>query len=328
MTTPLSAPRRRHPRVESRRAEALATLPHPIFSAADARLAGLTAADLRSTAVVSLRRGVFTTAQTPITLPLRCAAALMGQSDDVRISHLTAAELWHLPAPTTDRLQLSHPAQPRRTLTGTIAHRQVPGSQRAQLFCPGVGRLPVSDPVGVVLECAPLVTLVELVVLADAVLAHPRTDAADATNRWRQARGPQARIVHDAAERARNGAESPPETRTRLLLELAGLPLLTVQHEVTVAGRRRRFDLAYPELRIAVEYDGSYHYATEAQKQADIVREDELRQAGWIIIRVVSHGLYRDPASTIARVVHALAVRGVDVAVTPTWTLHFAQRAR
>lgn len=318
---------RRHESVLSRRAGAVATLDGCLFTAAEARAAGLTINDLRSDAVVALRRNVYVTATTPITLGLRCGAALRVTKSDARVAHVTAARLWGLPVPETDRLHLSYERRPNKTLVGTIAHRHPAGSLARSVFVAGVGRLPVSDPTGVVTECADSLGLVDLVVLADAVLSRHDVDAGRAIDVWNHSAGPHSAVLREVARRAREGAESPPESRTRLLLVLAGLPEPVVQHEAFVAGRRRRFDLAYPELKIAVEYDGSYHYASEAQKQADIVREDELRSAGWIVIRVVSVGIFRDPASTLARVADALTQRGVKVAPNTAWRQHFVQLA-
>ncbi|RYI22392.1 DUF559 domain-containing protein [Dermacoccus sp. 147Ba] len=318
---------RRHESVLSRRAVAVATLDGCLFTAAEARAAGLTINDLRSDAVVALRRNVYVTATTPITLGLRCGAALRVTKSDARVAHVTAARLWGLPVPETHRLHLSYERRPNKTLVGTIAHRHPAASLARSVFVAGVGRLPVSDPTGVVTECADSLGLVDLVVLADAVLSRHDVDAGRAIDVWKHGAGPHSAALREVARRAREGAESPPESRTRLLLVLAGLPEPVVQHEAFVAGRRRRFDLAYPELKIAVEYDGSYHYASEAQKQADIVREDELRSAGWIVIRVVSVGIFRDPASTLARVADALTQRGVKVAPNTAWRQHFVQLA-
>lgn len=211
-----TGPRRRTPAVEARRTKALAALPHPLFTSEAARTAGLTAADLRTDAVVPVRRGVFTRVETEMTTALRCAAALLVQPD-ARVSHLSAAELWGLPVPTTDRLHLSYPALPRRRLADTTAHRHAPGTTETFLVSRGVGRLAVSCPISLVHECAAILPLVDLVVLADAVLARPDVDPAEALERWRHARGPHAALVRQAAHLARAEAESPAETRTRLL---------------------------------------------------------------------------------------------------------------
>ena len=50
-------------------------------------------------------------------------------------------------------------------------------------------------------------------------------------------------------------AESPMESRARMALVLGGLPAPAVQHLVVVRGRRYYLDLAYPQHRIAIEYD-------------------------------------------------------------------------
>jgi hypothetical protein len=54
-------------------------------------------------------------------------------------------------------------------------------------------------------------------------------------------------------------AESPMETRLRLVLIDAGLPCPAVQHEVIAGGQRYRLDLAYPAVKVAIEYDGDHH---------------------------------------------------------------------
>ncbi len=69
-------------------------------------------------------------------------------------------------------------------------------------------------------------------------------------------------------------SESPMETRVRMPLVLAGLRP-EVQYPVVVNGRRYRLDLAFPELLIAVEYDGAEH-RPQARARRDLVREAEL----------------------------------------------------
>ncbi|WP_271984486.1 endonuclease domain-containing protein [Pseudoclavibacter terrae] len=99
----------------------------------------------------------------------------------------------------------------------------------------------------------------------------------------------------------REGVESPRETATRLALLAAGLPEPTVAHEVFHAGRfLGRVDLAYPELRIAIEYDGKHHW-TEEQALKDIARINRIQQAGWLVIRVTRKQL-SNPAEFFAQV--------------------------
>ncbi|MCZ2822403.1 hypothetical protein O2V63_18845 [Modestobacter sp. VKM Ac-2977] len=55
-------------------------------------------------------------------------------------------------------------------------------------------------------------------------------------------------------------AESPQETRVRLLLAAHGLPAPVAQFEVRADGRfLARVDFGWPERRVALEYDGVWH---------------------------------------------------------------------
>jgi very-short-patch-repair endonuclease len=104
-------------------------------------------------------------------------------------------------------------------------------------------------------------------------------------------------------------AESPMETRMRIPLVLAGIPP-EVQHVVVVNGRRYRLDLAYPELRIAVEYDGEEH-RTQARARRDLLRESDLVSAGWLILRFDAAVVMRRPHQIVAEVQAELAARTV-----------------
>ena len=48
----------------------------------------------------------------------------------------------------------------------------------------------------------------------------------------------------------------------------------------------RCLDIAIPELKLDIEFDGSYWHQN---KEADIIREEQIRNLGWNIIRFVDH---------------------------------------
>lgn len=96
-----------------------------------------------------------------------------------------------------------------------------------------------------------------------------------------------------------------------------------MQHEVDVAGRRRRLDLYYPGSKVAVEYDGEHHFSNEWQLSEDAVRLDALTRDGWIVVRVVARDLYREPELVINRVAAALRQRGEAVHLSNVWREHF-----
>jgi very-short-patch-repair endonuclease len=53
-----------------------------------------------------------------------------------------------------------------------------------------------------------------------------------------------------------------------------------------IEGETYRLDLAYPHLRIAVEYDGEEWHDDPDQQEADRVRRAALARAGWGVIVV------------------------------------------
>lgn len=78
-------------------------------------------------------------------------------------------------------------------------------------------------------------------------------------------------------------SESPMETRIRLAIVFAGLPLPVSQHPVLTAGRSFRLDLAYPALMLAIEYNGREHLTPERADDG-LVREQLIVAAGWRIV--------------------------------------------
>lgn len=91
--------------------------------------------------------------------------------------------------------------------------------------------------------------------------------------------------LRKALRDARPGTDSPGETRTRLQLIRAGFPEPVINHPVRDpdSSTMRYLDLAYPDLKIAVEYDGDYHRLSKDQWRKDQARKDSLASEGWTI---------------------------------------------
>jgi very-short-patch-repair endonuclease len=107
------------------------------------------------------------------------------------------------------------------------------------------------------------------------------------------------RSVPDVIQMADRLAESPMETRLRMLLVLSGLPRPVVQHEVHIGGSTYRIDLAYPDCRLAIEYDGQSH----AQRwESDIRRQNLLADRGWRFRRYVSADYYQRPELILTQI--------------------------
>ena len=107
------------------------------------------------------------------------------------------------------------------------------------------------------------------------------------------------------------GAESPPESVTRLFLLAAGLPRPVTQIPVCVGNGRVRYrlDFGWLDPMVAVEYDGEHHWTDHAQRARDIERWEFIAEQGWTVIRVSWAQLRDHPDAIVARVARALGVR-------------------
>jgi hypothetical protein len=108
------------------------------------------------------------------------------------------------------------------------------------------------------------------------------------------------------------GAESPQETRTRLVLIDAGLP--APQTQITVCDEYGEFvarvDMGYKEFRVGIEYDGVQHWTDTEVRDRDIDKSWTFSDLGWTVIRVGSN-LLRDRTGTfVARVSDAMLAAG------------------
>ena len=101
-------------------------------------------------------------------------------------------------------------------------------------------------------------------------------------------------------------AESPPESHLRVHIVRAGLPPPVPQYRVIVDRVHiARVDLAWPQWKLAVEYDGQWHAAGD-QLADDRERLRNLNSAGWYVFHVTARDMrnidqvLRDLAAVIA----------------------------
>ncbi|MBT2516509.1 DUF559 domain-containing protein [Streptomyces sp. ISL-90] len=102
------------------------------------------------------------------------------------------------------------------------------------------------------------------------------------------------------------------ETLMRLLLVAGGLPepLIGVPVPVGDGSIVLHPDLAYPDLRIAIEYEGDDH-RDAGRWHRDIERRELFEDAGWRVIRVTSRAVFHEPERLIARVRRACEARRI-----------------
>ncbi|MFI2103095.1 hypothetical protein ACH436_07370 [Isoptericola sp. NPDC019693] len=237
--------------------------------------------------------------------------------DGVVFGHVTALRLLEVEVPWTlagdDRLHVvaRHPQdRPRRTRGGVVAH----WSRQALLGTAAVGELAVTSPEQTFVHVATGLRMPDdVVVLGDAMMrrqAMLTTPArlVDAAERTFKVKG--IVRVREQIERMRPGTDSSPESRTRLALVDAHLPCPHVNQVVRAPGGEyvKRVDLLYPDLKIAIEYDGDQHRTDRAQWREDVRARRRLEELGWIVIVVVADDV-REPRSLVARVRAAIRSR-------------------
>lgn len=106
-------------------------------------------------------------------------------------------------------------------------------------------------------------------------------------------------------------SQSPMESRIRLAIVLDGLPVPVLQHPVGPFF----LDLAYPSIRLAIEYDGEAHRVQERALR-DLDRQAYLSDAGWKVLRFTAAQVMRRPAWVAARVREELIRAGRRHGVT------------
>lgn len=115
------------------------------------------------------------------------------------------------------------------------------------------------------------------------------------------------RRVDGVLDSVDNGAQSPQETHLRLTLTEAGFP--RPQTQIPVArpdGRWHYLDMGWPDIMVAVEYDGEQHRTDRTIYLGDVVRLEYLASVGWIVIRVLAD---HRPTGIISRVQQAWDLR-------------------
>ncbi|MCV7217393.1 DUF559 domain-containing protein [Mycobacterium crocinum] len=127
-------------------------------------------------------------------------------------------------------------------------------------------------------------------------------------DRYPGARG--VKRLRSILELVDGGAESPQETRLRLMLVGAGLPRPETQIEFR--DLHIRVDMGWREWKVAVEYDGVQHWADGRQRAWDLERIAQLEAAGWVVVRV-SADMMKRPEIIVERVASKLRAAGCAV---------------
>ena len=307
------------------------------FTNSDAVAAGITLDQLRRPELQHPFRGVRTRPLSPAdgeapadtwrrAILHRAAALRLVMPSSHFFSHITAAIIWGLPVPVS--------ADPEDlTLdVGTFHPHRTPrgGSVRGHQLQPGLGHttrhggFAVTTPATTWATLGAQLSVHDLVALGDAIARIPRVPGG-----YRAPAAPlgtidQLRSAVSAGRRngvgalrvalplVRCGSSSHPESIVRLLLVEAGLPEPQLDVDVfddsgTLLGCS---EMAYPQYRVAIEYEGDHHRVERAQWNRDIDKYHAYAENGWTVVRLTSAIVFGRPGETACRVGSALLRAG------------------
>lgn len=264
--------------------------------------------ELRHPQVTRLSRDTYLPRSVSGELTSRIAAVLLTAPPGSVVSHLSAADVWGLQIPLRDRSD------------GRV-HLSVPGSSRAEsrvdrrLYRSGVpevdirrrGSLPVTSPARTWRDLAGILEPPALLAATDQVLngMSGRDELQEQLARRPTGRGcARAREVLPLGD-AR--AESPMESVVRWLVLHAGIPAPDLQYEIRdgLGVFIARADLAWPQRKVLVEFDGDVHRERDVFVR-DLRRQNRLVAAGWTVLRFTSADVLGRPDEVLAEIRRAL----------------------
>jgi len=102
--------------------------------------------------------------------------------------------------------------------------------------------------------------------------------------------------------------ESRPEIRLMNAIRAGGLPTPVPQYKVSVAGQRFRFDVAYPEVKLGLEWMGFDPHRTRMAFDRDFRRDRIVSSAGWTVMYFTSACTDADIVADVASMLDRLQV--------------------
>ena len=267
----------------------------------------LTRAQLRSKAWQRLFRDVYACSSLPVTHEVRAVAAARLLLPGSVVSGRSAAVLWGVEwAAGVDRdVELTvPPGSSACSVPGVRVRRWALDRTATRLRRGTRVTAPETTAVDIGRENG---AIEESVGAVDGLVGYGKADLDLIRRAAASATGPGCRRARRVVDLADGLAGSAQETRLRLLLHASALPRPVAQYDVRHPGGYfvARVDFAWPEHRLALEYEGAWHGAPQ-QVAKDRARLNRLTACGWRVVFVTAADLH-DPVRLIARIAAELA---------------------
>ena len=251
---------------------------------------------VRKGGLIRVWRGVYSVAQPDLLTRLRALDLLVG---DHAVSCLdTAAALYGFGVEDSGSVHVLDPGYRLRPSNGLVVHQRE--GAPLQLIS---GRRATS-PAWTAIEVARQVRRPRALATLDAALRSGWVSAADLAEAIDRQRGRRGIVgVRNLLPWVDGRAESAMESEARLVMLDHGLPRPELQHLIRGCdGQIWRVDFAWPEARVAAEYDSVQWHAGRSEMLRDKVRLAGLQEIGWTVIPIVVDDVRRNPARLCERI--------------------------
>jgi very-short-patch-repair endonuclease len=256
------------------------------------------------------RHGVYRLGGAPPTWEQHVLSACLVARDGAVASFRTAARIWGFPAISSeDPLEVTTPTRRRVRIPGVTVHDSfiLDGWHTTRR-----GSIPVTSPARTLCDLTAVWKPwdVERAIddgLRRRLLTLKRLERVflDLAHRGRR-RSTVMRAALEARIPGFDPGESDMERKVVGWLRSAGLPAPVQQHRIRIDGSSYRIDLAYPDLKIAIEYDGWDAHSRRTSFDSDRARQNPLELEGWLVLRYTSRSTKK---VTVAQVERAIRIR-------------------
>ncbi len=239
------------------------------------------------------------------------AAACKAAPGPAAISHRSALAIYDLPGARRHVTEISTPRWRRARHVGLVVHE-------TRAWSPDdvdVSDVPVTLPARTLIDAAAVLHESTLELAVDEAL---RRDLVAFAELWRR--------VEELSQRGRRGigvlkavlarrhpqADLAESVREHLLFKAlrdAGLPDPVLQYEIVdhAGNLLARPDIAYPRIKVAIEYDSYLHHGGRAKYVRDLGRRNDLTALGWRVLHVTGPDL-QSGAIDLCRALRSLLI--------------------
>ena len=297
-----------------RRIAEIAARQHSVFTLAQVNAVGFTP-DQRKLRLATGRwegphPGVYRIAGVADSWRGRLLAACWSAHGLAFASHRSSAQLWGLPGGRTDLVEITCHRARRAKAAGIVIHE-------SKLLCPEdirtVDGIPTTSVEQTLLGLAAVVRSPTVEIALDRAL-HLGLTSSRRLEQFVELKGAQGRngvgVLRDLLrmhDPLAGLSESAMETKLKQLLRRHGLPNPTFQYEIWHDGRFiARVDAAYPDHRLAIEFDSYEHHTGRLAIVRDNDRRNVLKRIEWQPITFTAADISRDGGEALETLRSAL----------------------